>query len=93
MSDKCAYSFLSTLQQNVKKINKLFKKKFMRIYSRNSSQYILVNIIRNINILHKIFVIGINSLYSFHNYQYHWNYYNASHLIVYLRNYFLAHVC
>ena len=61
MSDKYAYSFLSTLQQNVKKINKLFKKKFMRIYSRNSSQYILVNIIRNINILHKIFVIGINS--------------------------------
>ena len=61
MPDKYAYSFLSTLQQNVKKINKLFKKKFMRIYSRNSSQYILVNIIRNINILHKIFVIGINS--------------------------------
>ena len=61
MSDKYAYSFLSTLQQNVKKINKLFKKKFIRIYSRNSSQYILVNIIRNINILHKIFVIGINS--------------------------------
>ena len=61
MSDKYAYSFLSTLQQNVKKINKLFKKKFMRIYSRNSSQYILVNIIRNINILHKNFVIGINS--------------------------------
>ena len=61
MSDKYAYSFLSTLQQNVKKINKLFKKKFMRIYSRSSSQYILVNIIRNINILHKIFVIGINS--------------------------------
>ena len=61
MSDKYAYSFLSTLQQNVKKINKLFKKKFMRIYSRNSSQYILVNIIRNINILHKIFAIGINS--------------------------------
>ena len=61
MPDKYAYSSLSTLQQNVKKINKLFKKKFMRIYSRNSSQYILVNIIRNINILHKIFVIGINS--------------------------------
>ena len=61
MSDKYAYSFLSTLQQNVKKINKLFKKKFMRIYSRNSSQYILVNIIRNINILHKMFAIGINS--------------------------------
>ena len=61
MPDKYAYSFLSTLQQNVKKINKLFKKKFIRIYSRNSSQYILVNIIRNINILHKIFVIGINS--------------------------------
>ena len=61
MPDKYAYSSLSTLQQNVKKINKLFKKKFIRIYSRNSSQYILVNIIRNINILHKIFVIGINS--------------------------------
>ena len=61
MSDKYAYSFLSTLQQNVKKINKLFKKKFIRIYSRNSSQYILVNIIRNINILHKMFAIGINS--------------------------------
>ena len=61
MPDKYAYSSLSTLQQNVKKINKLFKKKFIRIYSRNSSQYILVNIIRNINILHKIFAIGINS--------------------------------
>ena len=61
MPDKYAYSSLSTLQQNVKKINKLFKKKFIRIYSTNSSQYILVNIIRNINILHKIFVIGINS--------------------------------
>ena len=61
MPDKYAYSFLSTLQQNVKKNNKLFKKKFIRIYSRNSSQYILVNIIRNINILHKIFAIGINS--------------------------------
>ena len=61
MPDKYAYSFLSTLQQNVKKINKLFKKKFIRIYSRNSSQYILVNIIRNINILHKMFAIGINS--------------------------------
>ena len=61
MPDKYAYSSLSTLQQNVKKINKLFKKKFMRIYSRNSSQYILVNIIRNINILHKMFAIGINS--------------------------------
>lgn len=61
MPDKYAYSSLSTLQQNVKKINKLFKKKFIRIYSRNSSQYILVNIIRNINILHKMFAIGINS--------------------------------
>ena len=61
MPDKYAYSFLSTLQQNVKKINKLFKKKLIRIYSRNSSQYILVNIIRNINILHKMFAIGINS--------------------------------
>ena len=61
MPHKYAYSFLSTLQQNVKKTNKLVKKKFIRIYSRNSSQYILVNIIRNINILHKIFAIGINS--------------------------------
>lgn len=61
MPDKYAYSSLSTLQQNVKKINKLFKKKFIRIYSRNSSQYILVNIIRSINILHKMFAIGINS--------------------------------
>lgn len=61
MPDKYAYSSLSTLQQNVKKINKLFKKNFIRIYSRNSSQYILVNIIRNINILHKMFAIGINS--------------------------------
>ena len=61
MPDKYAYSSLSTLQQNVKKINKLFKKKFIIIYSRNSSQHILVNIIRNINILHIMFAIGINS--------------------------------
>ena len=51
----------------------------------------LVNI-RNI-ISSRIVVIYMNIWYSYFNYQHYWNCYNANHLIFYLSNYFVSHVC